>query len=110
MLERTKVTRRRGTQVLAHSSGKRVVAGAAYVLLIDLQSWWVASLGLDVFLALVIVEWLRAVGSRAMGTQYSSTLLPATADQLDGCLAQAAASMAALSAMLSAQRLRRATA
>jgi hypothetical protein len=76
------------------------------MLLMDIQSWWLASLGLDVFVALCIVEWLRAVGSRTMGAEYSSTLLPATGDQLDACVAQISVGLESLNSLRGAPRRR----
>jgi hypothetical protein len=80
------------------------------MFLMDIQSWWLASLGLDLFVALFIVEWLRAVGSRTMGTDYSSILLPATGDQLDACVAQIATSVLSFRPLSSVQRRRPLTA
>ena len=74
------------------------------MFLMDIQSWWLASLGLDLFLALFIVEWLRAVSSRTMGSEYSSTLLPATGDQLDACVALFATSILSCTMLLNVQR------
>ena len=76
------------------------------MFLMDIQSWWLASLALDLFVALCIVEWLRAVGSRTMGFEYSSTLLPATGDQLDACVAQISIGAMVVNMLLSVQRRR----
>jgi hypothetical protein len=76
------------------------------MFLMDIQSWWLASLSLDMFVALFIVEWLRALGSRTMGSDYSSSWLPATGDQFDACLAQLSAGMIAVNLRLSCPRRR----
>jgi hypothetical protein len=71
------------------------------MFLMDIQTWWLASLGLDLLVALCIVEWLRAIGSRTIGSEYSSSLLPSTGDQLDACVAQLSIGVMAANMLLS---------
>jgi hypothetical protein len=69
------------------------------MLLVDVQTWWLASFSIDALLALTIVEWLRAISSRSMGEDYSSALLPSTADQLDACVMQIASAVSLLGSL-----------
>ncbi len=72
--------------------------GQANVFLTDIQSWWMATFSLDMLLALVIVEWLRAASSRLLGEEYVSAYLPIASTELDGCLAQLAVGVADIGA------------